>query len=78
VAQTAQGVTQGAAGTYRAAEDLSRLSTDLLDLVSRFQSVSRKPGPTMSSSAPNDRDRPALPPTHTNGDKVLAGSGQGR
>ena len=36
VAETARGTTQGATETHRAAEELSRLSTDLLALVGRF------------------------------------------
>ena len=43
VAETAQSMTQGAVETHRAAEDLARLSSDLLALVNQFQLSAPQP-----------------------------------
>ena len=51
VAETAQSMTQGAVETHRAAEDLARLSSDLLALVSQFQLSAQQPAPVPPRAA---------------------------
>jgi len=72
VAETAQGVTQGAGETHRAAEGLAVLAGNLLEVVNRFH-----------PAAADAHEPPAAKPTdpwgpnggvHTNGDRVLVGS----
>jgi methyl-accepting chemotaxis protein len=71
VAATAHGVTRGAAETHRAAEDLSRVSNQLLDLVSEFRLSTNEPATTrpVDVSTP---DMPDFQPSHANGVTELA------
>jgi methyl-accepting chemotaxis protein len=73
VAEAAQGTTQGATETHRAAEQLARLSVELLGLVGRFRTKERAPRPVATPARPAD-DVPHSPATNGHG-KVLAGSG---
>jgi methyl-accepting chemotaxis protein len=65
VAATAQGVTQGAAETHRAAEDMSRLASDLFGLVRQFRLASSEPAPVAR------RERSGPPGATRNGDAAL-------
>jgi hypothetical protein len=63
----------GATETHRAAEDLSRVSNEPLDLVSEFRLRTNEP----STTRPVDASTPDLPdfqPSHANGLKELADS----
>jgi methyl-accepting chemotaxis protein len=76
VAETAQSMTQGAVETHRAAEGLTRLSNDLLALVSQFQLAAPQPVLT-AARATTPRDPPLSDPwdMHQHGvGKELAGS----
>jgi methyl-accepting chemotaxis protein len=70
VAQTAQSTTHGAAETHRAADDLSHVANDLLELVSQFRlapDAPEQPPPPIARRAPDVSHLPA--PQH-NGHKV--------
>ena len=75
MAETAQGVTQGAGETHRAAEDLARLAGNLLGLVNRFHPAAADT-PAPPTAKPTDPGPNGA--VHTNGDRVLAGSGSAR
>jgi methyl-accepting chemotaxis protein len=72
VADTAHGVTVGAAETHRAAEDLSRLANQLLGLVNRFQIGPTQPVAPPARGHREAPERPVPVPYSTNGDRVLA------
>ncbi|MEO5838341.1 MAG: methyl-accepting chemotaxis protein [Acidimicrobiales bacterium] len=76
VAETAQSMTQGAVETHRAAEDLARLSNDLLALVGQFHLASDKDASTPPEQATHGDSRESNPwELHKHGvAKELAGS----
>jgi methyl-accepting chemotaxis protein len=77
VAETARGVTAGASETHRAAEDLSKISNDLLGLVGQFRLGSNELELTPPVD-PNAPDMPDLQPPEQNGATALADSLRGR
>lgn len=77
VAETARGVTVGAVETHRAAQDLSRVSNDLLRLIGQFRlsSDDEEPAPPVDPNAPDMLD---LQPPQQGDLTVLSDSVRGR